>query len=196
MRAAALALLLAVAVAPAHAQAPVATESAGALAAPAPSSSPAQLDASKLGISMSRIQRGLRMSEAREQSASTPLKLEFQVQVFGTAPRVDFIEDFDIKVPDGSSAPGNRSYVPGRPVTMKVTGDLRDSMSGRAVARVITYHLPEMNPNNELRLADRVAIAQEQRRVYAEWSLITREAIDVAKAAKPRTPQPGGIETR
>ena len=63
MRAAALALLLAVAVAPAHAQAPVAAESAGALAVPAPSRSPAQVDASKLGISMSRIQRGLRMSE-------------------------------------------------------------------------------------------------------------------------------------
>jgi len=79
---------------------------------------------------------------------------------------------------------------------MKVTGDLRDAVSGRAVARVITYHLPEQNLNNELRLADRVANAQEQRRVYAEWSQVLREALDVAKAAKPRTSQPDGIETR
>jgi hypothetical protein len=109
---------------------------------------------------------------------------------------VPVIEDFDIKVPDTNASAGEHSFLPGRPVTMKVTGDLRDAMTGRAVARVITYHLPEQNVNNELRLADRVANAQEQRRVYAEWSLIVREAIDVAKAAKPRTPQPDGIETR
>jgi hypothetical protein len=54
------------------------------------------VDASKLGVSMSRIQQGLRLSEARERSIGTPLKLEYRVQVFGTAPRIDIIKGFDI----------------------------------------------------------------------------------------------------
>lgn len=45
---------------------------------------------------MSRIQRGLRQSEAREaSSSSSPLRLEYQIQVFGTAPRLNFLQDFD-----------------------------------------------------------------------------------------------------
>ena len=96
MRAAALALLLAAAVVPAHAQAPVPAEDASAPAVSTASSSPAQVDASRLGISMSRIQRGLRLSEAREESTSTPLRLEYKVQVYGVAPRIDIINDFDI----------------------------------------------------------------------------------------------------
>lgn len=113
---------------------------------------------------------------------------------------IPVIEEFDIKIPEAGMEPGNRSYLPGRPVTMKITGDLRDAMTGRVVARVRTYHPPEQNINNELRLADRTGNAQEQRRVYAEWSLIAREALDVAKAAKPRarpaTDLQGGASTR
>ena len=86
--------------------------------------------------------------------------------------------------------PGDRTYLTMRPVTMKVTGDLRDAMTGKLVGRVITYHPPEQNTNSELRIANRTANAQEQRRVFAEWSLLVREALDVAKAAKPRTPRP------
>ena len=103
MRAAALALLLAAVAVPAYAQAPEAgsTDPSGATPAAQAASGPAEVDASKLGVSMSRIQRGLRISEAREQTISTPLKLEYRVQVFGTAPRIDIIEDYDI----GSNAP-------------------------------------------------------------------------------------------
>jgi hypothetical protein len=55
------------------------------------------IDTSKLGVSVSRIQRGLRMSEARERSSSnSPFRIEYQIQVFGTAPRLDFLKDFDI----------------------------------------------------------------------------------------------------
>ena len=77
-----------------------------------------------------------------------------------------------------------------RPVTMKVTGDIRDALTGKLVGRVITYHPPEQNPNSELRVANRSANAQEQRRVFAEWSLLVHEALNVAKAAKPRTQPP------
>jgi hypothetical protein len=109
---------------------------------------------------------------------------------------VPAIEDLDIKTPEAGMEPGNRTYLTGRPVTMKVTGDLRDAMTGKVVGRVITYHLPEQNPNNELRLANRTANAQEQRRVYAEWSLLVHEAINVARAAKPRAGQPSGLEAQ
>jgi len=109
---------------------------------------------------------------------------------------VPSIEELDIKSPEAGTVPGNSSYLTERPVTMKVSGDLRDAATGKLVARVITYHLAERNPNGELRLANRTANAQEQRRVYAEWSQVVREAIDVAKAAKPRTPHPSGLEPK
>jgi hypothetical protein len=102
MRAAALALLLAIAVVPAWAQQSAPGEGASTpIAASEPSSAPAQVDATKLGVSLSRIQRGLGVSEVRERSTAVPIKLEFQVQVFGTAPRIDFIQDFDIS-PDAA----------------------------------------------------------------------------------------------
>ena len=103
---------------------------------------------------------------------------------------VPAVEELDIIAPEAGDSPGARTYLTGRPVTMKVTGDIRDAMTGKVVARVITYHPPEQNPYNELRIANRTSNAQEQRRVFAEWSLLAREALDVAKAAKPRTPKP------
>jgi hypothetical protein len=103
---------------------------------------------------------------------------------------VPVIEDLDIKAPESGDTPGENSFLTMRPVTMKVTGDIRDAMTGKLVGRVITYHPPEQNPYNELRLVNRTANAQEQRRVFAEWSLLVREALDVAKAAQPRTPKP------
>jgi hypothetical protein len=109
---------------------------------------------------------------------------------------IPVIDDLDIKAPEAGMEPGNSSYLTGRPVTMKVTGDLRDSLTGKVVGRVITYHLPQQNTNSELRLVNRTANAQEQRRAFAEWSEIAREAIDVAKAAKPRTLQPSGLEPK
>lgn len=99
---------------------------------------------------------------------------------------VPAIEELNIMAPEAGDSPGERTYLTGRPVTMKVTGDIRDAMTGKVVGRVITYHPPEQNPYNELRIANRSTTAQEQRRVFSEWSLIAREAIDVAKAAKPR----------
>lgn len=95
-----LAVLLALGLAaPASAQTPdppVAPESA------VPETQPAEsLDATKMGVSMSRIQKGLRISESRQPSSGAPLTLEYQIQVFGVAPRMDFLEGFDI----GQAAP-------------------------------------------------------------------------------------------
>ena len=69
---------------------------------------------------------------------------------------VPAIEELDIKAPEAAvSSPATRTYLTGRPVTMKVTGELRDALTGKLVGRVIIYRLPEQNPNNELRIANR-----------------------------------------
>jgi hypothetical protein len=107
---------------------------------------------------------------------------------------VPAIEELDIKAPEAGDSPGERTYLPMRPVTMKVTGDIRDAVTGKVVGRVITFHPAEQNPYSELRLANRSANAQEQRRVFAEWALLVHEALNVAKAAKPRTQRPSGLE--
>jgi len=99
---------------------------------------------------------------------------------------VPAIEDLDIKSPEAGESAGERTFLTGRPVTMKVTGDLRDAVSGRVIGRVVLFHLAEQNPRNELRDANRTANAHEQRKVYADWSQLVHEAIHVARAAKPR----------
>lgn len=71
------------------------------------------VDPSKLGVSMSRIQRGLRMSETRERFSGTPFKLEYQIQVFGLAPRLDLLRDFDISpnAPLAYGAPTHNEFL-------------------------------------------------------------------------------------
>jgi hypothetical protein len=55
------------------------------------------VDASKLGVSMSRIKKGLRVTESRQMTSNEPLKLEYQIQVFGASPRIDILQDFNIR---------------------------------------------------------------------------------------------------
>jgi hypothetical protein len=116
MRAAALALLMAAAFAvPAAAQAPAPAAEEGGTSATAPvQDSPPAVDPSKLGVSMSRIQRGLRISEARERSSSTsPFRLEYQIQVFGRAPTLDLLNDFSISAsaPIAYGAPTHAEFL-------------------------------------------------------------------------------------
>jgi hypothetical protein len=105
MRALALLVLLAGVSAPAWAQdapPPAQPESAGTI----------YIDPTKLGVSLERIQKGLRIAEAREQRRGEGLRLEYNVQVFGTAPRIDVLSGFDLfngKVPD--TAPSHREFI-------------------------------------------------------------------------------------
>lgn len=61
-----------------------------------PSQDSEEIDASKLGVSIARIQKGLRIAESTEQRTSSPLRLSFQVQVYGQAPRIDVLKDYDL----------------------------------------------------------------------------------------------------
>ena len=70
------------------------------------------IDPTKLGISLERIQKGLRIAEAREQRKEDGLRLEYNVQVFGAAPRIDVLSGFDLfngQVP--GSAPTHREFI-------------------------------------------------------------------------------------
>lgn len=63
--------------------------------APAADPQPA-IDATKLGVSLSRIQKGLRIAESKEKDMRDGLRLEFQIQVYGRAPRIEVLKDVDL----------------------------------------------------------------------------------------------------
>jgi hypothetical protein len=88
---------------PAWAQEPRPTPEPGAAAT---------IDATKLGVSLARIQKGLKTSEQKERQAGDGLRLEFQVQVYGEAPRIQVLEGVDLvngAVP--GTAPTHRQLV-------------------------------------------------------------------------------------
>ncbi len=104
MRVLACLLLLAGAAMPAWAQ-------DAAPAKPAPTETPA-IDATKLGVSLSRIQKGLRTAETRAKTNPGGLRLEFNVQVYGTAPRIEFLQGIDlVNGPVPGTAPTHREFV-------------------------------------------------------------------------------------
>jgi hypothetical protein len=59
---------------------------------------PQAVDASKMGVSLSRIKRELVQAQAADQDPNT-LKLTFSVQVIGTAPKIDLLEGFAVEGP-------------------------------------------------------------------------------------------------
>jgi hypothetical protein len=105
------------------------------------------------------------------------------------------IEDLDIVAPESSEAGSTSSYT-NRPVTLKVTGDLRDASTGKIVGRVIMYSSEERYPLNEMRIANRTTNAHDQRQAFAKWARLVREALDVAKAERPKPRKPAKIELK
>lgn len=84
-----------------------------ALAQQAPSApeTPQAVDASKLGIDLSRIRRELAEPESDSESPDSPLKLRFTVQVMGTAPKIDLLEGFPIVGPIPYGAPTHQEIL-------------------------------------------------------------------------------------
>lgn len=71
-----------------------------------------QIDATKLGVSLSRIQRGLFIAESREKQDGDTVRLQFNVQVYGMAPRIEVLKGVDLSngaVP--GSAPSHRQMI-------------------------------------------------------------------------------------
>ena len=56
-----------------------------------------QIDPSKMGVSISKIQRGLFVASERDKSkADGGIRLEFNVQVYGTAPKIEVLKGYDL----------------------------------------------------------------------------------------------------
>jgi hypothetical protein len=102
--------------------------------------------------------------------------------VFQVTPR---IVDLDIIAPDAGSEVGQRTLTPG-PVTMQVTGELRDSATNTLLARITIFEGQSRYGFNEFRVANRSTNAHEMRLAFGKWSMMTHEALNVAKATRPR----------
>jgi hypothetical protein len=64
-------------------------------AQPAPAPDP-PIDVTKLGVSLSRIQRGLFIAESREKQGGDAMRLRFNVQVYGQAPKIEVLKGVDL----------------------------------------------------------------------------------------------------
>ena len=81
------------------------------MALPGVASAQEQVDVTKLGVSLDRIKRELRQAEASEQTEGGPLKLQIHVEVFGRAPKIDFLEGFSPSGPLPYGSPTHREVL-------------------------------------------------------------------------------------
>jgi hypothetical protein len=93
--------------------------------------------------------------------------------------------DLKIPAPETELDAGFRSYSP-RLVSMEMTGELRDGVNGDVLLRVIMIESEDRYKVHQMQGANRVTNAHEIRGSLERWSRLVREAIDVAKASKPR----------
>ncbi len=109
-------------------------------APPAPAAADGQIDATKLGVSLERIQRGLRLTETREKQRTegNTLRLEFQVQVYGSAPKIEVLKGYDLfNGPVPGSAPTHKQFIDFvTPQIYRTPGLPISALAGWAVAQV------------------------------------------------------------
>ncbi len=55
-----------------------------------------EIDATKLGVDLWRIQRGLRVAESKEKLTTDGLRLNFSVQVYGQSPKIEVLKGIDL----------------------------------------------------------------------------------------------------
>jgi hypothetical protein len=93
--------------------------------------------------------------------------------------------DLNIPAPETEMDADFGSYSPRR-VSMQMTGELRDGISGKALLRVIMIDSDDRYKLDQSGGTSRLTNAHEIRASLEKWSRLVREAIDVAKATKPR----------
>ncbi|HUQ10735.1 MAG TPA: hypothetical protein VM146_10510 [Steroidobacteraceae bacterium] len=93
--------------------------------------------------------------------------------------------DLKIPAPETESDTGFRSYSP-QPVSLQMTGELRDGVNGNVLLRVIMIDSEDRSKITQAHGPNRVSNAREIRDALERWSRLVREAIDVARASKPR----------
>jgi hypothetical protein len=74
----------------------IACLAAPCIAQDAPAKPEPEIDVTKLGVSLSRIQRGLFIAEKRDQQGGDAMRLEFNVQVYGQAPKIEVLKGVDL----------------------------------------------------------------------------------------------------
>jgi hypothetical protein len=67
------------------------------------------VDASKMGVDLSRIKREL--ASAAEETQDDGLRLRFTVEVVGTAPKINLLEGFDVNGPMPYGPPSHREVL-------------------------------------------------------------------------------------
>lgn len=93
--------------------------------------------------------------------------------------------DLKIPAPETETDTGYRSYSP-RLVSMQMTGELRDGVDGEILLRVIMIDPEDRYKIHQIPGSNRISNAYEIRDGLERWSRLVREAVDVAKASKPR----------
>lgn len=81
-------------------------------AMPAPVSPSDAIDPSKLGVDLSKVQKGLAQGTTEERLSANGLRLDYRIQVFGQAPVPDLFQNFDLvngPVPFG--APTHKDFL-------------------------------------------------------------------------------------
>jgi hypothetical protein len=83
---------------------------------PAPEQAAAEpaVDPTRFGVSLERIQRGLRLTETREKQkqTGTAMRLEYQVQVYGMAPKIEVLKGVDLFTgPVPGTAPSHKQFI-------------------------------------------------------------------------------------
>jgi hypothetical protein len=94
------------------------------------------------------------------------------------------VTDFDIPAPESDDI-DKKSFAP-RSVKLRTTGELRDAASGKLVGRVDMFAGGEQYGMHELRPVNRGTNAFEVRGHLRQWTMLLREALNVAKTEKPR----------
>ena len=92
--------------------------------------------------------------------------------------------DLKIPAPESEQDTGYTSSSP-RPISLQMTGELRDGVNGGVILRVIMID-SEHRERYTIPGPNRIANAYEIRGSLDRWSQLVREAIDVAKTSKPR----------
>ena len=93
--------------------------------------------------------------------------------------------DLKIPAPETEADTGYNTYSP-RPVSLQMTGELRDGVNGAVLLRVNMIDAEDRLSVDKISGPNRVANAHEIRASLERWSRLVREAVDVAKASKPR----------
>jgi hypothetical protein len=94
------------------------------------------------------------------------------------------LTELDVPAPENDTVE-TRSLSPRRP-SMTLTGELRDSLTGKLVGRIIVIEPGDRYGANELRPANRVTNAHELRLAFGKWMRMLREAMSVASTERPR----------